>query len=141
MNFKKEEFLRFGKEICKNTLMETLEIEFTEVGEDFLKAKMPVNSKVHQPMGLLHGGASVALAESVGSAASLMFIDVSKYEVRGIEISANHLKSKKEGTVFATAKIIHKGRTIHLWEIRITDEQDNLISLCKLTNIVLPKNA
>ncbi len=141
MSFIKEEFLKFGKEICKNTLMETLEIEFTEVGEDFLKAKMPVNPRVHQPMGLLHGGASVALAESVGSAASLMFIDVSKYEVRGIEISANHLKSKKEGTVFATAKIIHKGRTIHLWEIKITDENDNLISLCKLTNIVLPKDA
>jgi len=141
MNFKKDEFLNFGKQICKNTLMETLEIEFIEVGEDFLKAKMPVNPKVHQPMGLLHGGASVALAESVGSAASLMFVDVSKYEVRGIEISANHLKSKKEGTVFGTAKIIHKGRTIHLWEIKITDENDNLISLCKLTNIVLPKNA
>ncbi len=141
MNFTKENFLEFGKQICKNTLMETLEIEFTEVGEDYLKAKMPVNPRVHQPMGLLHGGASVALAESVGSAASLMFIDVSKYEVRGIEISANHLKSKKEGTVFATAKIIHKGRTLHLWEIKITDENDNLISLCKLTNIVLPKNA
>ena len=141
MNFTKEEFLQFGKKICKNTLMETLEIEFTEAGEDYLKAKMPVNPRVHQPMGLLHGGASVALAESVGSAASLMFIDVSKFEVRGIEISANHLKSKREGTVFATAKIIHKGRTIHLWEIKITDEEDNLISLCKLTNIVLPKNA
>src|SRR5690606_11277469 len=126
MNFKKDEFFNFGKQICKNTLMETLEIEFIEVGEDFLKAKMPVNPKVHQPMGLLHGGASVALAESVGSAASLMFVDVSKYEVRGIEISANHLKSKKEGTVFGTAKIIHKGRTIHLWEIKITDENDNL---------------
>lgn len=121
--------------------METLQIEFIDVGEGFLKAKMPVNSKVHQPMGLLHGGASVALAESVGSAASLMFIDVSKYEVRGIEISANHLKSKKEGTVYGTARIIHKGKTIHLWEIKITDENDNLISLCKLTNIVLPKNA
>jgi len=141
MKFTQEEFLEFGKKICQNTLMETLEIEFTEMGEGCLKAKMPVNPRVHQPMGLLHGGASVALAESVGSAASLMFIDVSKYEVRGIEISANHLKSKKEGTVYATAKIIHKGRTIHLWEIRITDEEDNLISLCKLTNIVLPKNA
>ncbi len=141
MKFTQEEFLEFGKKICQNTLMETLEIEFTEMGEGYLKAKMPVNPRVHQPMGLLHGGASVALAESVGSAASLMFIDVSKYEVRGIEISANHLKSKKEGTVYATAKIIHKGRTIHLWEIRITDEEDNLISLCKLTNIVLPKNA
>ncbi len=141
MNLTKEEFLEFSKKICQNTLMETLQIEFIDVGEGFLKAKMPVNSKVHQPMGLLHGGASVALAESVGSAASLMFIDVSKYEVRGIEISANHLKSKKEGTVYGTARIIHKGKTIHLWEIKITDENDNLISLCKLTNIVLPKNA
>src|SRR5690606_31598531 len=114
MNFTKEGFLEFSKNICKNTLMETLEIEFIDVGEDFLKAKMPVNSRVHQPMGLLHGGASVALAESVGSAASLMFIDVSKFEVRGIEISSNHLKSKKEGIVFATAKIIHRGKTIHL---------------------------
>lgn len=141
MNFTQEEFLQFSKKICQNTLMETLEIEFTELGEDYLKAKMPVNPRVHQPMGLLHGGASVALAESVGSAASMMFVDVSQYEIRGIEISANHLKSKKEGTVFASAKILHKGRTIHLWEIKITDEEDNLISLCKLTNIVLPKNA
>lgn len=141
MNYNPKQFLEFSKKICKNTLMETLEIEFTEAGEDYLKAKMPVNPRVHQPMGLLHGGASVALAESVGSAASLMFIDVEKFEVRGIEISANHLKSKREGTVFATAKIIHRGKTIHLWEIKITDENENLISLCKLTNIVLPKNA
>ncbi|MFA5556819.1 MAG: PaaI family thioesterase [Flavobacteriaceae bacterium] len=141
MNFSKEELLKYFEKVCKNTLMETLEIEFIDAGKDFLTAKMPVNSRVHQPMGLLHGGASVALAESVGSAASLMFIDVTKFEVRGIEISANHLKSKREGTVFATAKIIHRGKTIHLWEIKITDENDNLISLCKLTNIVLPKNA
>lgn len=141
MKYSKEEFLQFSERICKNTLMETLEIEYIEAGEDYLKAKMPVNPRVHQPMGLLHGGASVALAESVGSAASLMFIDIEKYEVRGIEISANHLNSKREGTVFATAKIIHKGRTIHLWEIKITDEEDNLVSLCKLTNIVLPRNA
>ncbi|NBL63953.1 hotdog fold thioesterase [Flavobacterium sp. NST-5] len=127
------------KKWCQNTLMETLEIEFIEAGEGFLKAKMPVNSRVHQPMGLLHGGASVALAESVGSAASLMFIDVEKQEVRGIEISANHVKSKRAGTVFGTAKIIHKGRMVHLWEIRITDENDELVSLCKLTNIVLDR--
>ena len=119
--------------------METLEIEFTEVGEDYLKAKMPVNPRVHQPMGLLHGGASVALAESVGSAASMLFVDIEKYEIRGIEISANHLKSKREGTVFATAKIIHKGASLHLWEIRIVDEEGKLISLCKLTNMVLSR--
>jgi len=139
MNYTPEEFLSQVNKFCKNTLIEVLEIEFIEVGKDFLKAKMPVTTKVHQPMGLLHGGASVALAESVGSSASLLFVDIEKYEVRGIEISANHLKSKKEGIVFATAKIIHKGKTIHLWEIKITDEEDQLISLCKLTNIVLER--
>ena len=124
---------------CENTLMSHLEIEFIDAGEGFLKAKMPVNSKVHQPMGLLHGGASVALAESVGSAASLMFVNTDHSEVRGIEISANHVKSKREGTVFCTAKIIHQGRSIHLWEIKITDEKGKLISVCKLTNMILPR--
>ncbi|HQA74930.1 PaaI family thioesterase, partial [Flavobacterium sp.] len=126
-------------ELCKNTMMESLEIEFIDAGEDFLTAKMPVNSKVHQPMGLLHGGASVALAESVGSAASIMYVNPEKQEVRGIEISANHVRSKREGIVFGTARIVHKGRSIHLWEIKITDEQDRLISICKLTTMVLPK--
>ena len=127
------------KEVSKNTLMETLNIEYTDVGEDFLEAKMLVNSTVHQPAGLLHGGASVALAESVGSAASSLFIDHATQEIRGIEISANHLKSKRDGVVTATARIINKGRSIHLWEIKITDEAGNLISLCKLTNMVLDR--
>ena len=125
--------------VSKNTLMETLQIKFTEIGEDFLVAQMPVNSRVHQPMGLLHGGATVALAESVGSSASAMSVDLEKFSVKGIEISANHLKSVEEGIVTGTARIVHKGRTTHLWEIKVTDEQDNLVSICKLTNIVLPK--
>ncbi len=123
----------------KNTLMETLNIQYTDVGDDYLVATMPVNEKVHQPLGLLHGGASVALAESVGSAASHLFIDTNNFEVRGIEITANHLRSKKNGLVTATAKAIHKGRNTHLWEIRIVDEEGKLISLCKLTNIILSK--
>lgn len=139
MAIDRETMLSNCKKWCENTLMQTLEIEFVDAGEGFLKAKMPVNPRVHQPMGLLHGGASVALAESVGSAASLMFIDVDKQEVRGIEISANHVKSKRAGTVFGTAKIIHKGRMVHLWEVKITDENDELISLCKITNIVLDR--
>jgi len=139
MSFDKEKMLNLCNEWSKNTLMETLDIVYTDAGEDFLVATMPVNSRVHQPIGLLHGGASVALAESVGSAASLMFINPEKQEVRGIEISANHLKSKREGIVTATAKIIHKGASIHLWEIRIVDENHKLISLCKLTNMVLPR--
>lgn len=139
MNFDKEKALKMCNEYSKNTLMQTLEITYTDAGEDFLEAKMPVNSRVHQPMGLLHGGASVALAESVGSAASLLFINPELFEVRGIEISANHLRSKREGIVTGTARIVHKGRSLHLWEVKITDEQDRLISLCKITNMVLSK--
>ena len=126
-------------EYSKNTLMQTLEIEYLEVGSDYLIAKMPVTPRVHQPMGLLHGGATVALAESVGSAASMIFVDIKKYEVRGIEISANHLKSIKEGNVYAKATIIHKGRSIHLWEIKVTNENGDLISLCKLTTMILER--
>ena len=137
MTFDKEKILALCNRFSKNTLMETLSIEYIDAGKDFLVAKMPVNPSVHQPMGLLHGGATIALAESVGSAASFLFINGDEQEVRGIEISANHLKSKRAGTVFATARIIHKGRTLHLWEIKITDENDNLISLCKLTNMIL----
>jgi 1,4-dihydroxy-2-naphthoyl-CoA hydrolase len=139
MNFDKENIINMCNKYCENTLMSHLEIEFIDAGEGFLKARMPVNSKVHQPMGLLHGGASVALAESVGSAASLMFVNTDHSEVRGIEISANHVKAKRDGIVYGTARIIHQGSSIHLWEIKITDEKDNLISLCKLTNMVLPK--
>ncbi|UAM98942.1 PaaI family thioesterase [Polaribacter litorisediminis] len=123
----------------KNTLMETLEIEFVDVGENFVTAKMPVNSKVYQPYGILHGGATAALAETVGSCASALFVDTKTKIIKGIELSINHLKSKKEGIVFGIAKPIHKGRTTHLWEIRIVDEDDQLISICKLTNIVLDK--
>lgn len=139
MTFDKEKMLHYCNSISKNTLMETLNIKYIDAGPDYLTASMPVNPSVHQPMGLLHGGASVALAESVGSAASFLFVNGEQSEVRGIEISANHLKAKREGIVTATAKIIHKGKSIHLWEIRITDENDSLISLCKLTTMVLPK--
>ena len=94
-----EEIQELSKKVCKNTLMETLEIEFTEAGEDYLIARMPVTPRVHQPDGVLHGGASVALAESVGSLASYIFLDNKDYIIRGIEISANHLKSIREGYV------------------------------------------
>ena len=137
MIFDKETVLARCNFFSKNTLMETLEIEYIDAGEDFLVAKMLVNPRIHQPMGLLHGGASVALAESVGSAASMLFVNPEEFEIRGIEISANHLRSIKEGFVFGTARIIHKGKTLHLWEIKITDEEGRLISLCKLTNMVL----
>jgi uncharacterized protein (TIGR00369 family) len=126
-------------QMSKNTLMETLQITYTAAGEGWLQATMPVNSRVHQPMGLLHGGAMVALAESVGSAASVSRINPKEQEVRGIEIAANHLKSVREGVVTATAKIIHEGKSLHLWEIRIENEKGELVSLCKLTNMILSK--
>lgn len=140
MQIDKEKILAAINKRCKNTLMETLEIEFIDMGDDYLVAKMPVNSNVHQPDGVLHGGATVALAESVGSAASYVFLDTEAFVVRGIEISANHLKSIKEGEVYAKATWIHKGRTTQLWEIKITDAKDQIISICKLTTIVLPKS-
>ncbi len=135
----KENILERCNQICKNTLMETLDITFVDVGDDFLTAQMPVTSRVHQPDGVLHGGASVALAESVGSAASYLFLDTDSFAIRGLEISANHTRSKVDGHVFATARFLHKGRTTQLWEIRITDEEGRLISICKLTTIALKK--
>lgn len=125
--------------ITPNTLMETLGIVFTEVGDDYLVATMPVNDRVHQPMGLLHGGATVALAESVASAASMLFIDTSSQEVRGIEITANHVRSVRSGMVTATAKAVHNGKMTQLWEIRVVDELGKLISVCKMTSIALSK--
>lgn len=133
----KKEVLEQFNAVCKGTLMETLAIEFVDVGEDFLTAKMPVDSRVHQPYGQLHGGATAALAESVGSAASNFFIESDSQFVNGIELTINHVKSKREGTVFATARNIHKGRSTHLWEVKIVDEDGALISVCKMTNIVL----
>ena len=123
----------------KNTLMETLSIEFVDVGNDFLVAKMPVNSTVYQPFGILHGGATAALAETVGSCASVFFMRDTTKIVKGLELNINHIKSKKEGFIYGTARQIHKGRTTHLWEVRITDEKDDLIAICKMTNIVLDK--
>ncbi len=139
MAFDKEKMLELCNAISKNTLMETLEIKYIDAGEDFLVAQMPVNPRIHQPMGLLHGGASVALAESVGSAASMLLVNNELSEIRGIEIAANHLRAKRTGMVTGTARIVHQGKSVHLWEIKITDENGKLISVCKLTNMVLPK--
>ena len=119
--------------ISKNTLNETLSIKFIDIGEDFVKAKMPVNKSVHQPDGILHGGATAALAETVGSTAAFVLLKRKNIIVRGIEISSNHLKSISEGEVIATAKPINLGRTIQLWDIKITNQKGELISISKLT--------
>tara|TARA_Y100000815_G_scaffold70320_1_gene59210 strand:- start:13182 stop:13541 length:360 start_codon:yes stop_codon:yes gene_type:complete len=119
--------------------METLGIQFIDLTEDTLVARMPVTSKVHQPDGVLHGGASVALAESVGSAGSFIFLNEKEVQIRGIEISANHTKSVREGYVYAHAKIIHQGKTMQLWHIRIVNEEGKLVSFVKLTTLTLRK--
>lgn len=123
----------------ENTLMKTLGITYIDVGDDYLVASMPVNFKVHQPAGILHGGATVALAESVGSSAAHLSIDREKQEIRGLEITANHIRSVRSGIIRGIAKPIHKGRTTQLWEIKVMDEEDRLVSICKLTIIVLSK--
>jgi uncharacterized protein (TIGR00369 family) len=135
----KEQIIQAATEACKNTLMETLNIEFVDAGEDFVIAKMPVDKRVYQPDGVLHGGATAALAETVGSFAAHIFLDTKTYFVRGIDISANHIKSVKEGFVFAKATFIHRGRTMQIFNIEVTDDKNQLVSSCKLTTVSLPK--
>ena len=139
MKKSKEQVLAACNAICKNTLMETLEIEFIDLTEDVLTARMPVTSKVHQPDGVLHGGASVALAESIGSAAAIVFLGQENSTIRGLEISANHIKSIRDGFVYAKATALHRGKTTQLWQIRIENEAAELISLVKLTTITFYK--
>ncbi len=139
MKLSKDEILASCAQMCKNTLMETLNIEFVDVTQDTITARMPVNSRVHQPDGVLHGGASVALAESVGSAGAYIFLQNENVSIRGIEIAANHVKSIRDGFVYAHASILHKGRTTQLWQIRIENQNKELISLVKLTTLTLVK--
>ena len=139
MKLSKDEILASCAKMCKNTLMETLNIEFVDVTQDTVTARMPVTSRVHQPDGVLHGGASVALAESVGSAGAYIFLQNKNVSIRGIEIAANHVKSIRDGYVYAHATILHKGRTTQLWQIRIENQNKELISLVKLTTLTLGK--
>ena len=120
-----------------NTLIDTLDIKFVDVGEDFLVASMPVNPKVYQPDKILHGGATAALAETVGSAASRVLLKNGNKLVRGIELSINHLKSVRSGKIFAKAKAVHSGRTMQLWNVKITNDNDEIISIAKLTTLTL----
>lgn len=139
MKYSKSEILDACKKMCKNTLMETLDIEFIDVTDDTIVARMPVTPKVHQPDGVLHGGAMVALAESVGSAGAFIFLDSKNINIRGIEISANHVKGVRDGFVYATAQVLHRGRTTQLWHIKITNEEGALVSMVKLTTLTLQK--
>lgn len=124
----------------KNTMMETLDIQCVEVGKDFVVATMPVNSKTHQPMGLLHGGASAALIESIGSMGSTLLIDIEKEAPVGIEINANHIGSMSSGIVKAVGKIVHAGKRTHVWQVDLTnDKTGNLICTGRLTIMIVPQ--
>lgn len=121
----------------RNTLMETLEIVFTELGDDYLIGTMPVSPKIHQPLGMLHGGASIAFAESLGSCLSNIIVAEEGKAAVGTNINSNHLKSKKEGIVTGKAKIIRKGNTLHFLEIEIRDEKGSLICHSTMSNMVI----
>ena len=124
--------------LCKDTLMEHLNIVYTEVSEGRIVAKMPVDKRTFQPMKRLHGGATMALAESVGSAGSTVLVDTKQFAVLGVEISGSHVATTTENEVFGIGMLIHRGKTQHVWEIRIEDKTGKLISLCRLTNRIVP---
>ena len=122
-----------------NTLIEALEIEFKEIGEGKVIATMPVNNKTRQPFGYLHGGASVALAETVASIGAAVLIDNEKEICFGLEINANHIRSKQDGVVTATAEVVHRGKSTMVWTIDIVDEEEKLICMSRCTVAVVPK--
>jgi 1,4-dihydroxy-2-naphthoyl-CoA hydrolase len=132
-----QDLLNKINEHCKGTLMETLGIEYVAIDTDSLTAKMPVTEKVHQPDGVLHGGATLALAESVGSAAAQVLIGEGRAQIRGLELSGNHVKSVRSGYVWAKATVLHRGRTTQLWQIHVTDDQGVLVSVVKFTTMIL----
>ncbi len=137
--FKKDVSIADFEHWQKDTLSGHLEIKFTEVGDNFLKASMPVDHRTKQPYGLLHGGASVALAETLGSIASALVIDRKQFICVGMEINANHIRGVRTGTVTGTCTPLHLGATTHVWDIRIHDENKKLICVSRLTVAILKK--
>ncbi len=124
--------------LSAGTVIERLGIVFTAVGEDWLQATMPVDARTHQPYGILHGGASVVLAETLGSSAGNLCVDSSERICVGLEINANHVRAKRDGRVTGTARALHVGRSTQLWDIRIEDEQGRLVCTSRLTLAVVP---
>ena len=123
--------------INKDTLMEQLHIEYLEIAEGFVKARMPVNERTRQPYGILHGGASVTLAETMGSSGAFICINPAQKRPVGLEINANHVRSVRSGYVFGVARPIHMGSSTHIWEIKIHDEQERLVCVSRLTLAIL----
>ena len=125
--------------LSKNTILEVLDIKTIELGEDFIVATMPVDKRTHQPMGLLHGGASAVLIESLGSIGSSLIVDIKKENIVGLEVNANHLRGVKSGIVTGRAQIIHCGRRTHVWQVNVTDEDNKLVCTGRLTVMVTQK--
>lgn len=123
--------------LARETMVEHIGIEFTEIGDDYLKARMPVDHRTRQPYGLLHGGASVALAETLGSMASALVIDRKQFYCVGLEINANHVRGVREGFVTGIARPLHLGKTTHVWDIRIQDHRDKLVCVSRLTVAII----
>ena len=136
----KKEILRKIEERSGKTMVATIGIEITDFGEEYLCGKMPVDDRTKQPFGLLHGGASVAFAETLGSMVAGMHVDLENYSVVGIEINSSHLKAMKEGWVYGKAVPIRIGRKIQVWDIDIKDEKDNMVCKSRLTLAVIKKN-
>lgn len=137
--FKKDLAIAHLGETGKGTMSEYLGIVWTELGSDFIKATMPVDHRTKQPYGLLHGGASCVLAETIGSLASAMVVDHARFYCVGLEINANHVRSAREGHVTGVAKPLHLGTSTHVWDIRIYDEKERLVCVSRLTVAVLPR--
>ncbi|MCC9165503.1 hotdog fold thioesterase [Pontibacter harenae] len=127
------------KEWCKNTMMEHIGIEITEIGDKYICGKMPVDHRTHQPMGLLHGGASVVLAESLASMGAALQVDLEKKACVGLEINANHMRGIREGWAYGKASAIHVGQTTQVWETKITNEAGDLICISRMTVAVIDK--
>lgn len=126
-------------QIMADTLISHVGIEFVEIGDDFLRARMPVDKRTRQPMGILHGGASVVLAETLGSAASNLAINRDEFYAVGLEINANHIRSVASGYVIGTARPLHLGKSTQVWEMQIRDAEENLVCVSRMTNVVLKK--
>ncbi len=126
--------------LSRGTLMESLGIEYLQVGEGRVKARMPVDRRTIQPAAnILHGGASLALAETVGSLGSMLITDMGRFDVRGAALSANHVRPATDGWVYADATLVHRGRNTHIWNIDITNEEGDLVSTARLTNFIIPR--
>lgn len=128
-------------EMCKNTIHDSLGIQITQIGDDFIAGEMIADKRTHQPAGLVHGGANVVLAESLGSIASLMMVDLETQSIVGLEVNANHIRPVESGKVFGKATPINLGRKIHIWEIKLTNSEGKLTCVSRLTVTVIKKHA